>query len=75
MDKETLRPVIVDIPDWSGYTQKGINTGIQEGYFHGFSEEGTREDGLNSIAIVELRNGNIVTVISERIKFADRKDT
>lgn len=42
-----------------------------EGYFHGFSQEGSLEDGIGTYATVELEDGRVMQFDAFKIKFDD----
>lgn len=67
MDKNTLRPVEVDVYDFNLYKINGITAGLHTGYFHQFIS--TQKD---IFALVELECGFVAKVEPERIRFLDR---
>lgn len=74
MDKDSLRPIEAEIAfNYKPWVEKGITKGSYRGYFHGFSSEGSNDDGIICVAIVELENGQIIKLDSEKIKFLDRE--
>ncbi|ASV67595.1 hypothetical protein [Cytobacillus kochii] len=58
--RELLRPV----------TAKLYNQEIK-GYFHGFVQEGSLEDGIGAFAIIEKEDGSITQVDAYTVKFED----
>lgn len=66
-----MRPISVTLPTAFYFESKGFSEGLYKAKFHGFCSEGSNENGLNAVAIVEMENGQVLTVPADHIRFLD----
>jgi len=66
-----MRKVEICNKGFYGGTLKNVQLDFEEGYFHGFFSEGNNEEGIEVYAIVERKDGTVMTVQTHKMKFAE----